>query len=65
MINDILDVSKLEVGKFDLAEEVIDLAKTIADLVALAEAKARASRDPDSPRAAKGSSRRSWRTPAS
>ena len=43
LINDILDVSKLEAGKLDLAEEVIDPAKTIADLVHLAEAKARAS----------------------
>ena len=43
LINDILDVSKLEAGKLDLVEEVIDPAKTIADLVQLAEAKARAS----------------------
>jgi PAS domain S-box-containing protein len=43
LINDILDVSKLEAGKLDLAEEVIDPAKTIADLAQLAEAKARAS----------------------
>ncbi|MGE5269642.1 MAG: ATP-binding protein [Thiohalocapsa sp.] len=43
LINDILDVSKLEAGKLDLAEEVIDAEKTIADLVQLAEAKARAS----------------------
>jgi PAS domain S-box-containing protein len=43
LINDILDVSKLEAGKLDLAEDVIDPAKTIADLVQLAEAKARAS----------------------
>jgi PAS domain S-box-containing protein len=43
LINDILDVSKLEAGKLDLAEEVIDPAKTIADLVQLVEAKARAS----------------------
>jgi two-component system, cell cycle sensor histidine kinase PleC len=43
LINDILDVSKLEAGKLDLAEEVVDAAKTVADLVQLAEAKARAS----------------------
>jgi two-component system, cell cycle sensor histidine kinase PleC len=43
LINDILDVSKLEAGKLDLSEEIIDPAKTIADLVQLAEAKARAS----------------------
>ncbi len=43
LINDILDVSKLEAGKLDLSEEILDPAKTIADLVQLAEAKARAS----------------------
>jgi PAS domain S-box-containing protein len=43
IINDILDLSKLEAGKLDLAEEVIDLTKLIDDLMRLAEAKARAS----------------------
>jgi PAS domain S-box-containing protein len=42
LINDILDVSKLEAGKVDLVEEVIDPDKTIADLIQLADAKARA-----------------------
>ena len=43
LINDILDVSKLEAGKLDLQEEVIDPAKIVADLLQLVEAKARAS----------------------
>jgi PAS domain S-box-containing protein len=43
IINDILDVSKLEAGRLDVVEEVIDPAKAIADLAQLAEPKARAS----------------------
>jgi PAS domain S-box-containing protein len=42
IINDILDVSKLEAGKLDLVEEPIDLPKTIRDLLRLVEQKARA-----------------------
>ena len=41
IINDILDVSKLESGKLDLVEEAIDLPKAIADLTTLVEEKAR------------------------
>jgi PAS domain S-box-containing protein len=43
IINDILDVSKLEAGKLDLVEEPIDLATAIHDLLRLIEQKARAS----------------------
>ena len=42
IINDILDVSRLETGKLDLAEESIDPPKAIADLIHLVESKARA-----------------------
>ena len=43
IINDILDLSKLEAGKLDLAEEVIDVPRPMEDLLQLADAKARAS----------------------
>jgi two-component system, cell cycle sensor histidine kinase PleC len=42
IINDILDVSKLEAGKLELLEEVIDLPKAVADLIVLVEGKAKA-----------------------
>ena len=42
IINDILDVSRLETGKLDLVEESIDAPKAIADLMQLVESKARA-----------------------
>ncbi|MBV8777169.1 MAG: PAS domain-containing protein [Alphaproteobacteria bacterium] len=42
IINDMLDVSKLESGKLELVEETIDLPKAIADLIMLVDAKAKA-----------------------
>jgi PAS domain S-box-containing protein len=42
IINDLLDVSKLETGKIELAEEAIDVAKAVGDLIHLVEGKARA-----------------------
>jgi signal transduction histidine kinase len=42
IINDILDVSKLEAGRLELAEETIELDQLIADVLRLVEAKARA-----------------------
>jgi two-component system, cell cycle sensor histidine kinase PleC len=41
IINDILDVSKIEAGKLELVEGAIDMAKTIRDLVRILEEKAR------------------------
>ncbi|HXP06640.1 MAG TPA: ATP-binding protein [Stellaceae bacterium] len=42
IINDILDVSRLETGKLELVEESIELPKAVADLIHLVESKARA-----------------------
>jgi two-component system, cell cycle sensor histidine kinase PleC len=42
IINDILDVSKLEAGKVELLEEVVDLPKAVADLIVLVDGKAKA-----------------------
>src|SRR5258708_10710039 len=42
VINDILDVSRLETGKLELTEESIELPKAVADLIHLVESKARA-----------------------
>jgi len=42
IINDILDVSKLEAGQLDLVEEAIDLSAVVTDVIRLVEAKARA-----------------------
>jgi PAS domain S-box-containing protein len=42
IINDILDVSKLEAGKLDLAEETIDVPRAVRDLMHLVEERARA-----------------------
>ena len=41
LINDLLDMSKLDAGKFDLNEDAIDVGKTIADCVDLMEPQAR------------------------
>jgi PAS domain S-box-containing protein len=42
IINDILDVSKLEAGRLELTEETVELDKLVADVLRLVEAKARA-----------------------
>jgi signal transduction histidine kinase len=42
IINDILDVSKLEAGRLELAEETVELDRLVADVLRLVEAKARA-----------------------
>src|SRR4029077_5935066 len=42
IINDILDVSRLETGKLDLSQESLRPPKAIADLIHLVESKARA-----------------------
>ena len=41
IINDILDVSKLESGKVELVEEIIDLPKAMAELIMLVNGKAK------------------------
>src|SRR5262249_18731338 len=43
IINDILDVSKLEAGKLDLIEESIDLGRSIRDILHLVDERARGS----------------------
>ncbi len=42
IINDILDVSRLEAGQLDLFEETVDPAKAVGDVLLLVEGKARA-----------------------
>ena len=42
IVNDILDVSRLEAGTLELTEETIDVAGTVADLLKLVEERARA-----------------------
>ncbi|HEX3538299.1 MAG TPA: ATP-binding protein [Stellaceae bacterium] len=42
IVNDILDVSRLEAGTLELVEETIDFARTVADLLKLLEPRAEA-----------------------
>src|SRR5581483_7275909 len=42
IIGDVLDTSKLEAGKLDLAEEPIEVERSVAELLQLVEARARA-----------------------
>jgi signal transduction histidine kinase len=42
LINDLLEMSKIEAGRFDLAEEPVALASAVTDVVSLMEVQARA-----------------------
>ena len=42
LINDLLEMSKIEAGRFDLAEEPVALASAVTDVLALIEVQARA-----------------------
>jgi PAS domain S-box-containing protein len=43
IINDILDVSKLEAGKLDLTDEAVDVGKAVRDILLLVEDRAKSS----------------------
>jgi two-component system cell cycle sensor histidine kinase PleC len=43
IINDILDVSKLEAGKLDVTDEAVDVGKAVRDILLLVEDRARSS----------------------